>query len=210
MTSEAIRDPLTDHLLTPQNSAFVIIDYQPTQVNSIRSMDHDELVFNIVHTTKAALNYKLPIVLSTVNVSSGKSKPTIAPLLDLLGGVPVYDRTTINAWEDVEFKKAVEATGRKKIIMTALWTEACLSFPALDMLRDGYEVYAVVDAVGGTSPAAHKTALRRIEQAGAKLISKTQLYCELQRDWARTDTVPGFLDVFQHFDGDKPAKPAGT
>ena len=98
MTSEAIRDPLTDHLLTPQNSAFVIIDYQPTQVNSIRSMDHDELVFNIVHTTKAALNYKLPIVLSTVNVSSGKSKPTIAPLLDLLGGVPVYDRTTINAW----------------------------------------------------------------------------------------------------------------
>ena len=158
MTSEAIRDPLTDHLLTPQNSAFVIIDYQPTQVNSIRSMDHDELVFNIVHTTKAALNYKLPIVLSTVNVSSGKSKPTIAPLLDLLGGVPVYDRTTINAWEDVEFKKAVEATGRKKISMTALWTEACLSFPALDMLRDGYEVYAVVDAVGGTSPAAHKTA----------------------------------------------------
>ncbi len=203
MTSEAIRDPLTDPLLTPQNAAFVIIDYQPTQVNSIRSMDHDELVFNIVHTTKAALNYKLPIVLSTVNVSSGKSKPTIQPLLDVLGEIPVYDRTTINAWEDVEFKKAVEATGRRKIIMTALWTEACLTFPTLDMLRDGYDVYAVADAVGGTSPIAHKMGLRRIEQAGAKLISKTQLYCELQRDWARTDTVPGFLDVFKRLDSAK-------
>lgn len=210
MASEAIRDPLTDHLLTPQNAAFVIIDYQPTQVNSIRSMDHDELVFNIVHTTKAALTYKLPIVLSTVNVSNGSSKPTIAPLMDILGDITAYDRTSINAWEDVEFKKAVEATGRRKIIMTALWTEACLSFPTLDMLRDGYDVYAVVDAVGGTSPAAHETALRRIEQAGAKLISKTQLYCELQRDWARKDTVPGFLDVFQRFDGKQPTKPAGT
>ena len=94
--------------------------------------------------------------------------------------------------------------------MTALWTEACLTFPTLDMLRDGYEVYAVFDAVGGTSPAAHETALRRIEQAGARLISKTQLYCELQRDWARKDTVPGFLDVFQKFDPKQPAKPAGS
>jgi Amidases related to nicotinamidase len=98
----------------------------------------------------------------------------------------------------VEFKKAVEATGRRKLVMTALWTEACLSFPALDAIRDGYEVYAVVDAVGGTSPTAHEMALRRMEQAGVKLTSKTQLYCELQRDWARTDTVSGFLDVFKH------------
>ena len=206
MTSEAIRDPLTDHLLTPQNATFIIIDYQPVQVASIRSMDQDELVFNIVHTTKAALNYKLPIVLSTVNVASGRNKPTIAPLQELLNGVPSYDRTTINAWEDVEFRKAVEASGRRKLIMTALWTEACLSFPALDALREGYDVYAVADAVGGTSRTAHETALRRIEQAGAKLISKTQLYCELQRDWNRSATVPGFMDVFQNADGSNPEK----
>jgi len=206
MTSEAIRDPLTDHLLTPRNAAFVIIDYQPVQVASIRSMDQDELVFNIVHTTKAALNYKLPIVLSTVNVASGRNKPTITPLQELLNGVPSYDRTTINAWEDMEFRKSVEATGRRKLIMAALWTEACLSFPALDALREGYEVYAVADAVGGTSRTAHETALRRIEQAGAILISKTQLYCELQRDWNRSATVPGFMDVFQNFDGSNPEK----
>ncbi len=201
MTSEAIRDPLKDHLLTPQNAAFIIIDYQPIQVSSIRSMDQRELVFNIVHTAKAAANYRLPIVHSTVNVATGRNKPPIQPLMDVLGSYPTYDRTSINSWEDVEFKKAVLATGRKKLIMTALWTEACLTFPALDALKEGYEVYAVVDAVGGTSLQAHQAALRRIEQAGAKLISKTQLYCELQRDWVRTETVPGFMDVFNNWDG---------
>jgi nicotinamidase-related amidase len=93
------------------------------------------------------------------------------------------------------------ATGRKKLIMTALWTEACLTFPALDAMREGYEVYVPVDAVGGTSLAAHEAALRRIEQAGAKLISRVQLYCELQRDWSREATVPGFMGVFDNADG---------
>lgn len=206
MTSEPIRDPNTDHLLTPQNSAFIIIDYQPVQVSSIRSMDQKELVFNIVHTAKAAVNYKLPIIHSTVNVATGRNKPPIAPLMDVLGSYPTYDRTSINSWEDVEFKNAVLATGRKKLIMTALWTEACLAFPALDALKEGFEVYVVADAVGGTSVAAHEAALRRIEQAGGKLISKTQLYCELQRDWSRQETVPAFMDVFQNWDGSNPEK----
>lgn len=206
MTSASIRDPKNDHLLTPQNSAFIVIDYQPTQVSSIRSMDQQELVFNIVHTAKAAVNYGLPVVHSTVNVAAGKNKPPIQPLMEVLRAYPTYDRTTINSWEDVEFKKAVVATGRKKLIMAALWTEACLTFPALDAMKEGYEIYAVVDAVGGTSVAAHEAALRRVDQAGAKLISKTQLYCELQRDWNRVETIPGFMDVFQNFDGSNPDK----
>ena len=206
MTSEAIRDPVKDHLLTPKNSAFIIIDYQPIQVSSIRSMNQKELVFNIVHTAKAAVNYDLPIVHSTVNVATGRNKPPIQPLMEILGRYPTYDRTSINSWEDVEFKKAVAATGRKKLIMTALWTEACLTFPTLDAMKEGYEVYVVADAVGGTSVAAHEAALRRIEQAGAQLISKTQLYCELQRDWNREETVPGFMDVFANWDGSNPEK----
>lgn len=206
MTSEPIRDPGSDHLLTPKNAAFIIIDYQPIQVSSIRSMNQKELVFNIVHTAKAAINYKLPIIHSTVNVATGKNKPPIAPLMEVLGQYPTYDRTSINSWEDVEFKTAVKATGRRKLIMTALWTEACLAFPALDALKEGFEVYVVVDAVGGTSVAAHEAALRRIEQAGGQLISKTQLYCELQRDWSRSATVPGFMDVFQNWDGSNPEK----
>lgn len=206
MTSEPIRDPKIDHLLTPENAAFIVIDYQPIQVSSIRSMNQKELVFNIVHTARAAVNYKLPIVHSTVNVATGRNKPPIEPLMEVLGAYPTYDRTSINSWEDVEFKQAVLATGRRKLIMTALWTEACLAFPALDAMREGFEVYVVADAVGGTSVAAHEAALRRIEQSGGMLISKTQLYCELQRDWSRTATVPGFMDVFQNWDGSNPEK----
>lgn len=100
----------------------------------------------------------------------------------------------------------MKAAGRRKLIMTALWSEACLAFPALDAMQEGYEVYVPVDAVGGTSVAAHEAALRRIEQAGGRLISRVQMYCELQRDWARADTVPGFMEVFESFDGFNPEK----
>lgn len=201
MTSEVTRNPVEDHLLTPQNSALVVIDYQPVQVNSIASMDRPLMVRNIVATAKAGVAYKLPIVHTTVNVKTGLNKPPISQLHDVLVDFPTYDRTTINSWEDVEFRQAVEATGRKKLIMTALWTEACLTFPALDALKEGYEVYVVVDAVGGTSVTAHDAALRRIEQAGGKLISVVQFLCELQRDWKRTETVPAFLEIMKGLGG---------
>ena len=129
MSSEPIRDPVTDHLLTPQNAAFIVIDYQPVQVNSIASMERQRLVSNILRASKAAVIYGLPVVHSTVNVQTGINKPPIAPLRKVLDKVPTYDRTSINAWEDVEFRKAVQATGRKKLIMAALWTEACLASP---------------------------------------------------------------------------------
>jgi nicotinamidase-related amidase len=195
MSSEPIRDPTKDWLLTPQNAALVVIDYQPVQVSSIRSMDQELLVKNIVTVAKTAIAYNLPVILSTVNVQTGVNKPTVQPLLDVLGKVESFDRTTINAWEDVEFRKAVAATSRRKLVMTALWTEACLTFPTIDALREGYEIYPVVDAVGGTSIDAHLAALRRVEQAGAKLTSIPQLLCELQRDWARKTTVPDFVKL---------------
>jgi nicotinamidase-related amidase len=210
MTSETIRNPQTDHLITPENSALVIIDYQPVQVSSIRSMPREELVFNITGVAKAAINYRVPIIHSTVNVSTGLNKPPIQQLQDVLGRLPTYDRTTVNAWEDVEFKQAVKALRRRKLIMTALWTEVCLTFPALDALQEGYEVYVPVDAVGGTSVAAHEAGLRRVEQAGGKMTSRVQLYCEFQRDWARKATVPGFMDVFESFDGFNPEKAAAA
>jgi nicotinamidase-related amidase len=195
MTSEPIRDPITDHLLTPENSALIVIDYQPTQVNSVRSMDHDSLVSSIVRVARTAVAYKLPIVLSTVNVMTGKNAPTIEPLRSVLQATGELDRTTINAWEDIEFRRAVEMTGRKKLVIAALWTEACLTFPALDAMRDGYEAYPIVDAVGGTSLEAHRAALDRLAQAGARPTSVTQLLCELQRDWARAETVSDFTSI---------------
>ena len=120
MASEAIRDPVKDILLTPKNSAFVIIDYQPVQVNSIASMDRQLLINNIVGACKAAVAYGLPIVHSTVNVKTGLNKPPIPQVRKALEGIPTYDRTSINSWEDVEFRAAVKETGRSLLRRQAL------------------------------------------------------------------------------------------
>jgi nicotinamidase-related amidase len=195
MTSEPIRDPLIDHLLTPRNSALVVIDYQPFQIQVVGSMDRDLLVQNIVSVARTARTYGLPIVLSTVGVAANGREPTIPELKEVLADSSEIDRTSINAWEDVEFRQAVEATGRKKLIMTALWTEMCLAFPSLDALRAGYEIYPVVDAVAGTSSEAHRAGLERIVQAGGQPISWVGLAGELLRDWARRDTVAEVVDI---------------
>jgi nicotinamidase-related amidase len=194
MASEPLRDPAKDHLLTPQNAALVVIDYQPSQVQTVASMDRSLLVNNIVSVARIAKTFGLPIVLSTVNVAGGQG-PTIPELKSNLPDSPEIDRTQINSWEDVEFRTAIEATGRKKLVMTALWTEVCLAFPTLDALSEGFEVYPVVDAVGGTSLEAHRAGLERIVQAGAQPVSWVSLACELQRDWARTETVPDIVDI---------------
>jgi len=190
-----IRDPLSDHLITPENAALILIDYQPSQFAAVRSMDPDLLLGNIVSTVKLANLFELPIVHSTVNVASGRGDPTVPELAGLLDHAPPVDRTTLNAWEDVDFLDAVRATGRRKLIFCALWTEICMAFPALDALREGYDVYPVVDAIGGTSAEAHRAGLERVTQAGGKPISWVSLACELQRDWAREETVPGVVEI---------------
>jgi nicotinamidase-related amidase len=197
MSSFPVRDSKEDHLLPPQNAALLVIDYQPTQVNSINSMNRKQLIDNILITVQLAKAYGLPIVLSTVNVSNGVNNDTITPLKELLGNTPSYDRTGINAWEDNEFYKAVKATERKKLLIAALWTEACLTYPTLDALKEGFEVYPVVDAVGGTSRLAHEVALRRVEQAGARLTTNTQALCELQRNWDPKVTAPEMVRLFR-------------
>jgi nicotinamidase-related amidase len=201
MSSQPIRDPFADPLLTPENSALILIDYQPPQVNTITSIDRPRLINNIVALAKTGKAYGLPIIVSTVNVKTGMNPDTIPQLRQVLGGVPSIDRTQINSWEDADFVSAVKATGRKKLIMAALWTEACLTFPTLDAMREGYQVFPVVDAVGGTSATAHEMALRRMAQAGAQLSSWVQVLCELQRDWSRTATVQAFLQIAKEHGG---------
>src|SRR3984885_4387937 len=146
MTSAPIRDPLADHLITPQNAALLLIDYQPAQVASVRSMDQELLVKNAVSTVRTIKAFGVPVVHSTVNVAAGQG-PTLPELAGLLAGEKPLDRTTVNSWEDTEFLAAVRATGRRKLIICALWTEVCMAFTALDALHDGYEVYPVVDAI---------------------------------------------------------------
>ena len=189
MTSAPVRDPLSDHLITPGNSAFLLIDYQPQQLVAVRSMDRALLVKNAVSTVRTIKTYGVPVVHSTVNVSTGREQPTLPELADLLTDDKPLDRTTINSWEDIEFVQAVHATGRRKLIICALWTEMCMAFAALDALREGYEVYPVVDAIGGTSPEAHRAGLDRVMQAGGQPISWVSLAGELLRDWARPEAA---------------------
>jgi nicotinamidase-related amidase len=189
------RDPIGDHLLTPQNTALLVIDYQPGQFAAVSSMDRDLLLENIVSTAKIAKLFGLPIVHSTINVTSGLAEPTVPELAELLVDNPPIDRTSINAWEDADFLAAVRATGRRKLILCALWTEMCMAFPALDALREGYEVYPVVDAIGGTSAEAHRAALERVVQAGAQPVTWIPLGGELQRDWARTETAGAVVEL---------------
>jgi nicotinamidase-related amidase len=195
MASAPIRDPLADHLITPQNAALLLIDYQPAQVASVRSVDHDLLVKNAVSTVRTIKTFGVPVVHSTVNVASGQGQPTIPELAGLLEDDKPLDRTTVNSWEDTEFLAAVRATGRRKLIFCALWTEVCLAFTALDALHEGYEAYPVVDAIGGTSVESHRAGLERVIQAGGQPITWVSLACELQRDWARQDTVAAVIEI---------------
>ncbi len=194
MTSAPVRDPLGDHLLTPENAAFLFIDYQPSQLATARSMDPALLVKNAVSTVRTIKTFGVPVVHSTVNVASGQG-PTLPELADLLTDDKPLDRTTVNSWEDIEFVEAVHTTGRRKLIICALWTEVCMAFTALDALREGYEVYPVVNAIAGTSPEAHRAGLDRVIQAGGQPVSWVSLACELQRDWARQDTVAAIVEI---------------
>jgi nicotinamidase-related amidase len=181
-----IRDPKSDSLLTPQNAVIAFIDYQPEQYAGVASVGHEELLVHVTMLGRVATTFELPVVLSTVYVKHGMSG-TNEELLQALPGVPEIDRTSMNSWEDPDFRAAVEKTGRKKLVIAGLWTEVCVAFPTLDALREGYEVYFVADAIGGVSKVAHDSAVQRMIEAGAKPITVLGLACELQRDWGRPD-----------------------
>ena len=181
MSNLPTRDPKSDHLLTPENSALILIDYQPSLIEGTHSIDQGILVNNAVAMAKTGMMYKMPIVLSTIAVSGGFQKDTIPEIKDVLEGVKTIDRQHVNAWEEPEFRAAVQATGRKKLIMAALWTEVCLAYPALDLLLEGYEVYALSDVSGGTTVDAHERGMQRLIQAGATPVTWEAVMAELGR-----------------------------
>lgn len=195
---EPVRAPRTDRLLTPENCAVVLIDYQPEQYRTVTSSSAEEINLNVIALCKLAKAYDVPVVVSTVGVDMGVNTGTAAEIMAELPGVAEIDRTGVNAWEDEEFRKAVEATGRKNIVMAGLWTEVCLTFPTLDMQAEGYNVYPVADAVGGISRVAHDRAIERMQAAGATPITAIQFGSELMRNWARP-TSDKFRKVLQWY-----------
>ena len=169
---------------TYQDSALVLIDYQKEMFETVRSETSAALIdLNVRLLIKAAKAFDMPIVLSTVGVEMGVNHPTRQSILDELPGIEVIDRSSMNAWEDQALHDAIKRTGRKRIIFGALYTEICLAFPVVDALKDGYEATFIVDAVGGLSQLAHRTAIERLEHAGGVPNTALALVTELFRDW---------------------------
>lgn len=183
-------------MLSPQNHAIALIDYQPAMYQGVQS--HDRLVtFNNAQVlAKAAKLFRIPTVISTVAKDSF-SGPFMPEIVALFPEKEIVDRTSINAWLDPHFREAVQQTGRKKIVVAGLWTEACVLFPTLDMLKQGFEVYVPADACGDISPEAHERAMERLVQAGAVPITSLQYVFELQQDWARSETYEGVMDILR-------------
>jgi nicotinamidase-related amidase len=172
-------------LFKHEDAALVLIDYQPEMFANIRSETSSDLIdLNVRLLIKAAKAFDIPVILSTVGVKYGVNHPTRQSIVDELPGVTAIDRTSMNAWEDEAFRAAVEATGRKKLIFGALYTEICLAFPVLEAMADGYDATFVVDAVGGMSQLAHRTAVERLTNAGAAPNTAIAIVTELFRDWA--------------------------
>jgi nicotinamidase-related amidase len=181
-------DPIP--LLKPDECALLLIDLQAGLAFGVESIDRQVLLNNTVALARTAGVFGVPIVVSTsaTKVYSGPLMPAIQTVLP---GVAAIERHNMNLWEDETVRAAVVGTGRRRLLISGLLTEACVSFPVLSALKDGYEVFVVADACGGLTETSHDLALRRMAAAGASMTSWLQVLLELQRDWTRKETYAG-------------------
>ncbi|HHQ6721153.1 TPA: hydrolase [Serratia fonticola] len=187
-------------LLDPKNSALIFIDHQPQMAFGVANIDRQQLKNYVVALAKAGSIFNVPTIFTSVE-SESFSGYIWPELLAVHPELTPIERTSMNSWEDAAFVKAVEATGRKKLVISALWTEVCLTFPALMALEAGYEVYVVTDTSGGTSVDAHERAIDRMVQAGAVPVTWQQVLLEYQRDWARKETYDAVMDLVREHSG---------
>ncbi|MEL6161076.1 MAG: hydrolase [Cyanobacteria bacterium J06627_32] len=187
-------------LLSPDNCTVVLIDHQPQMLFGVTSIERQLLINNTVALAKSAKIFNVPVVLTTVETKSfsGYMWPQ---LTEQFPDQAPIERTSMNSWEDAGFKAEVERIGRKKLVIAALWTEVCLTFPALEAIAEGYEIYAVADASGGTSTMAHDMAMQRMIQAGVVPVTWQQVLLELQRDWARKETYDATINIAKQHSG---------
>jgi nicotinamidase-related amidase len=174
-------------LIRPEECALLLIDQQAGLAFGVGSMDRQVLLNNAVALAKTAVVFKLPVVVST-SASKVYSGPLMPAIQAALPGVQSIERRNMNIWEDEAVRSAVLKTQRRRLLISGLLTEACVSFPVLSALAEGYEVFVVGDACGGVTTASHELALRRMEAAGARMTSWIQILLELQRDWTRHET----------------------
>src|SRR5438128_4181865 len=187
-------------LYTPQDSAVVFIDHQPQMIFGVSNIDRSLLINNVTLLAIVAKEFNVPTVLTAVETESfsGYIWPQ---LLDVFPGQPVVERSSMNSWDDAGFRKAIEATGRKNILMTGLWTEVCVTWPTIEMLGAGYNIYVVEDCCGATSPAAQEAALSRMVQAGAVRVTTIAALLEWQRDCAQREHYDALMSILKQQGG---------
>jgi nicotinamidase-related amidase len=181
-------------LLTPDNCVVTIIDLQPQMLFGVSSFDRQSIINNNLVLAKAAKVFDVPVVLSTVETKSfsGNIWPQIQAVFPQQEPI---ERSSMNSWDDPKFVAAVERTGRKKIVLSGLWTETCVALATIQAMYDNYEVYVVEDCCGDVSQLAHENAMKRVIQAGAKPVTALSVMLEWQRDWALLDTYDAVMDI---------------
>jgi len=187
-------------LITADNSAVVFIDHQPQMTFGVANIERHQLINNVVMLAKAAKEFGIPAILTAVETESfsGYIWPQ---LMDIFPGQQAIERSSMNSWDDADFRQAVEATGRKNIIISGLWTEVCVTWPTLNMLNEGYNIYVVEDACGATSQLAQDAAIRRCIQAGAIPMTAIATVLEFQRDWANREHYDALMDILREHAG---------
>lgn len=187
-------------LYTAEDTAVVFIDHQPQMTFGVSSIDRQTLRNNTVLLAKVAKEFGVPAVLTAVETESfsGYIWPE---LMDVFPDQQPIERTSMNSWDDIGFREAIRATGKKNIIMTGLWTEVCVTWPTIEMIAEGYNIYVVEDCCGGTSPEAHEAALSRMVQAGATRVTTIAALLEWQRDWARRDHYEALTGLIMEHGG---------
>jgi nicotinamidase-related amidase len=187
-------------LYTAEDSAVVFIDHQPQMTFGVSNIDRATLINNVTLLAKVAKEFKVPAILTSVETEafSGYIWPQ---LLDVFPGQTVVERSSMNAWDDAGFRKAIEATGRKNILLTGLWTEVCVAWPTIEMIGAGYNIYVVEDCCGATSQVAHDAALSRMVQAGAIRLTTIAALLEWQRDWARREHYDALMGLIKQQGG---------
>jgi nicotinamidase-related amidase len=186
-------------LLTPDNCVVAIIDLQPQMLFGVANFDRQMIINNNVALLKAAKVFEIPVVLSTVETKSfsGNMWPQIQAIFP--NQTPI-ERTSMNSWDDKNFVAAIEKSGKKKMVLSGLWTETCVALPTVQAIQDGYEIYVVEDCCGDVSQLAHDNAMKRVIQAGAKPVTALSVMLEWQRDWAERDTYDAVMDIVKsHF-----------
>jgi nicotinamidase-related amidase len=187
-------------LLTPDNCVVAFIDLQPQMLFGVASHDRQSIINNNLVLAKASRVFGVPAVLSTVETKafSGNKWPQFRAVFP---GAPLIERSSMNSWDDQNFVAAIEKTGKKKIVLSGLWTETCVALPTIQAIHDGYEVYVVEDCCGDVSLLAHENAMKRVIQAGAKPVTALSVMLEWQRDWAQRETYDAVMDIVKNHCG---------